>query len=181
MFRNYLSLVLIVILVVTVLVIFGETKENSAEAEYKTELEEALKENERLKKELTRVEEKVNKLTSIDNRDIVQAISVLEDYHLSKDIEEAKPFFSDEVYFPAEEDPDHYFNPNQIDFPMNYMFEWTPNHNLELKLVDFTNEAGKISISYETDSYGEISTYQYIMVKEDGWKIRKIEILWNRD
>lgn len=179
MFRNYLSLVLIVILVVTVLVIFGETKENSAEAEYKTELEEALKDNERLKKELTRVEEKVNKLTSIDNRDIVQAISVLEDYHLSKDIEEAKPFFSDEVYFPADEEPDHEHNPHQINLPFNTMFEWTPNTNPGLELVDFSNEDGRVSINYQTGANGEVITYKYIMVMEDGWKINEIEFLWD--
>lgn len=110
------------------------------------------------------------------DEEVQTAINVVEEYLLTEDIEQAKTFFGSEVYFPADEEPNAEHNPNQINFPNNYYYEWNSNEKNKKELIDFSVDSNEIYLYYKTTTFGKYNiVFKYTMTKEDDWKISKIE------
>jgi len=169
---KYLSVLVLAIILVFVANYLKEPLQTENE-KYIIDLKELEEENEYYRRVVSRLEGEVQQLLG-HNKEVAQAIVTLESYLLSKDIVEAMPYFAKEVSFPADDDPDS--NPHQINFPSNYMFEWTPNKVEKQELSTFSRNSDQIILLYRTTVHAEDDyMYEYTMVMEDSeWKISKI-------
>ncbi|MCR6105248.1 hypothetical protein HXA34_02965 [Salipaludibacillus agaradhaerens] len=163
MIKKYIGYVIIALLVISVFIFIREI--NALEGK-----------NSKLSEDVLRLEGMVNELTKPENHDIILAVSVVEKYLLVEKVDDIKPFLIDEVYFPAEEEPDREHNPNQINFPNNHYYEWSPEH-FGQKLEGFIKDSESIYLYYKTTAFFDENdfVFKYTMKKEEGWKISKIE------
>lgn len=173
--KAYVGIIGVVLFIFIGLFFFKEQEPTPVEMQKsdETELQELRKRNERLTYTVSLLKKKNEELSALSNSEIAKAVVVLEKYLLSEDIEEAKPFFSDIVSFPADEEPDHPYNPNHINFPTS-MYEWRSNKHERLEFYNFSKETDGVSLFYKASVYDYENIYEFKMVEEDGWKIKDI-------
>jgi len=126
--------------------------------------------NKRLVENLIQLKEEVDSLKSVDYQEFIEAISTVESYKAAETLEEARQFMSKWV--------GSYRLDQASTCPCGWIFngggiEWIRNAVVELS--EFTIEKEKILLTYNTIEEIE-RNYQFVMMKEEGWKIEEIKL-----
>lgn len=192
--RNYISFGIIILLIAVTLIAF---REPDAEA---VELNNLENENENLLTEISHLEESIeasdNKVEELksEKQQLTEVLSQLEGevealkeskhYDFTKAIETVESYKQAETFEEASESMYHtvgnYTKNREGDcpcgfvfFPDNRMFDWFPDLVLDLK--EYTIKKDSLLLTYNaSEKVNEV--YEFVMVKEDEWKIKEINI-----
>ncbi|WP_088034452.1 hypothetical protein [Evansella clarkii] len=189
--RNYISFGIIILLIAVTLIAF---REPDAEA---VELNNLENENENLLTEISHLEESIeasdNKVEELksEKQQLTEVLSQLEGevealkeskhYDFTKAIETVESYKQAETFEEASESilhPVQVIRKNAEDCPCAFVFgpqkfDWIPDLVLDLK--EYTIKKDSLLLSYNaSEKVNEV--YEFVMVKEDEWKIKEINI-----
>ncbi|MFA9560250.1 hypothetical protein ACERII_23310 [Evansella sp. AB-rgal1] len=185
--RNYISFVLIALVVIIVLTIFDEPNEKSIDAQENTTLQETEKnleyellinemkqENLQLRRNVRKLEKELGTFYStVMNKDISvieDAIHIIELFSMSESIEEAKQHFSANVIIHEVDGSIELEFPNRSFLTELETFTNTIK-NLELRSFEIKEKRIILNYNYVSDYNDSIFGYSFVLVDENGWKI----------